>query len=212
MNNLELEYARRRKNCLVHIAEHLEDFLKRVVKDYPRIDHISVRAKGVDRFVIKANKKIDDVPKYSDPLNQIVDQVAGRITTFYERDVDEISSLIQEYFSAIEIKEMEPDSNLEFGYFGKHFILPIPSDVLPEQSDSAPPEHFELQIKTLHQHAWSEASHDLDYKPEFGSLTNEQRRLIAYAAAQAWGADRIFSEIALERIFASLNEQNSKVN
>lgn len=49
------------------------------------------------------------------------------------------------------------------------------------------------------QHAWSEANHDLAYKPT-GELTDDQQRLFAFTAAQAWGADRIFPELRAELV------------
>jgi putative GTP pyrophosphokinase len=61
------------------------------------------------------------------------------------------------------------------------------------------PGFFELQIKTLFQHAWSEADHDLGYKPGDQPLTSEQKRLIAFTSAQAWGADHIFDQLFRER-------------
>ena len=59
------------------------------------------------------------------------------------------------------------------------------------------PQFFELQLKTLFQHAWSEAEHDLAYKPS-EPLSTLQQRQIAFTAAQAWGADQIFEQLHAE--------------
>lgn len=57
------------------------------------------------------------------------------------------------------------------------------------------PRVFELQVKTLFEHAWSEAEHDLGYKPGEQPLTPDQTHRLAYTSAQAWGADRMFDEL-----------------
>lgn len=195
---LKQEYERRRAEVLVPLASKLEDYLRDLVKDYPRIDRVAARAKGVDRFLEKAQKVENAQPKYLEPLSEIQDQVGARIVTFYLSDVELLSKLVEGYFAHIELQKIIPDSPSEFGYEGKHYILFIPNDI----KDSAFQEHeqptfFELQIKTLFQHAWGEADHDLAYKPAIG-LTQDQKRLVAFTAAQAWGADRIFDELAAE--------------
>lgn len=57
------------------------------------------------------------------------------------------------------------------------------------------PKFFELQIKTIFQHAWAEAEHDSVYNQFSGSLNRDEKRLIAYVAAQAWGADNSFAVV-----------------
>jgi putative GTP pyrophosphokinase len=52
-----------------------------------------------------------------------------------------------------------------------------------------------VTVKTLFQHAWSEADHDVGYKPGSIPLTPEEKRKLAYTSAQAWGADQIFDEL-----------------
>ena len=102
------------------------------------------------------------------------------------------------YFKHIEMKDVVPDSESEFGYFGKHYVLFIPDDVLGDDEVKAEaPTFFELQIKTLFQHAWAEANHDLGYKSEI-ELTPDEKRKIAFTSAQAWGADEMFNELFTE--------------
>jgi ppGpp synthetase/RelA/SpoT-type nucleotidyltranferase len=188
-------YKERREKMLLPLAERLEAHLKSVFDGYPRIDRISVRAKSIERFVAKSEKQNDGKPKYDDPLNQIQDQLGARIVTFYKNDVEQLAEEVKKYFRYIESRQIVPDSEREFGYEGRHFILFLPRDVFDEtvrEEDSIP--FFELQIKTLFQHAWSEAEHDLGYKPS-AELSSEQKRRLAFTAAQAWGADQMFEEL-----------------
>lgn len=195
MNALEAAYEERFNRTLRPLAQRLEAFLKDIFGTYKRIDRISVRAKSLERFIKKANKACEGKPKYSDPLNQIQDQIGARIVTFYKHDVEEIAAEVQKYFRHIESQLIVPESEREFGYEGQHFILFIPRDIFDDSvQEQESISFFELQIKTLFQHAWSEAEHDLGYKPS-GELTSDQRRRLAFTAAQAWGADQIFDEL-----------------
>ena len=109
-----------------------------------------------------------------------------------------MSDEVYRYFRRIEGKDLLPDSVNKFGYFGRHFILAVPEDLIDDgASREKTPQFFELQVKTLFQHAWSEAEHDLAYKPS-ASLSTLQQRQIAFTAAQAWGADEIFQQLHSE--------------
>jgi ppGpp synthetase/RelA/SpoT-type nucleotidyltranferase len=150
----------------------------------------------------KAAKLNDDdgSKKYKHPLAEIQDQVGARVITFYRSDVSTIAAQVEKYYRAIEAVDKVPHSEWEFGYFGKHYIFVIPTDVIVQGADpKLVPKFFELQIKTLFQHAWSEANHDLGYKPEGDELSSEQKRKLAYSSAQAWGADMIFDEMHQEQ-------------
>lgn len=203
-NQLKEAYERRYWKCLVKLSPMLENYIREAVGEYPRIDRVVARAKEVDQFMAKAERTEDGTLKYSDPLNQIQDQLAARIVTYYVFDVGPINQLINEYFGSIEEKQMVPESESEFGYEGWHHVLFIPADILtPEVPKDDCPEFFELQVNTLFQHAWAEANHDLGYKPP-SQLDSDERRKIAFTAAQAWGADTLFSELG-----ARLLDQNT---
>lgn len=195
MTSLKETYTLRRENILVPLAARIEDHLKNLLGSFARVDRISARAKSVDRFLGKAAKLENGKPKYEDPLNQIQDQVGARIVTFYASDVERIRLEIEKYFKYIESQKIVPESEKEFGYEGRHFILFVPEALIDDTvSRDESVELFELQIKTLFQHAWSEAEHDLGYKPSV-KLTSDQNRRLAFTAAQAWGADQIFDEM-----------------
>jgi len=200
MTEIEQAYRRRFDAVLRPIAIALEVQLRDYFSSEPRIDRITARAKEIDRFLAKAQAISDGKPKYTEPLRQIQDQVGARIVVYYLSDVERVTKIIEKYYRQIESKILVPESEWEFGYFGKHYILLIPSDVIVEGTDKAiMPEFFELQVKTMFQHAWSEAEHDLGYKPGALPLNSDAKRRLAYTSAQAWGADRMFDELFLER-------------
>jgi putative GTP pyrophosphokinase len=204
MTELETSYRRRYGTVLKPLARSIEEQLRDYFVDIPRIDRISARAKAVDRFLEKAAKEEDGKPKYVEPLHQIQDQIGARIVVFYLSDVEPAAELVKRYYRLIEDRDVIPDSEWEFGYFGKHFVSILPSELTAGygQKDDIP-RFFELQIKTLFQHAWSEANHDLGYKPDVELPKGALRRL-AFTSAQAWGADRMFDELFLESL-RSLN-------
>ena len=190
------EYRERFDNSLGQIAEAISEHLQTYLAKEPRIDRVTARAKSPDRFLQKATIQLDGHPKYSEPLRQVQDQIGARIVVFFHSDVERVCKLIEKYFRPIEAKQLIPESEWEFGYFGTHYVLIIPEDVVPNNLDRRlVPEFFELQVKTLFQHAWSEANHDLGYKPGSRTLTSDAVRRLAFTSAQAWGADIIFSEL-----------------
>lgn len=200
MSGLDELYRRRYNEALKPLASAIEKQLLEYFQSEPRIDRVTTRPKSIDRFLTKAKTLVDGKPKYSEPLRQIQDQIGARIVTFYQSDVDRVARTVERYYRGIETQDVVPDSEWEFGYFGRHYILIIPPDVSdPTIDKDLIPQFFELQVKTLFQHAWSEAEHDLGYKPGAVPLDSHAKRRLAFASAQSWGADLIFNELFAER-------------
>lgn len=194
------ELARQKYNTiypdLVVIAERLLRFLTENLPS-ERIDRITTRPKSIDSFVAKSQKMDGLAVKYIDPFKSIQDQIGARIVVFYRQDVIRISSEINNLFRRIEQVEKAPEKKSEFGYEGLHYILLMPDEIklsIMDYDRLGLPSLFELQIKTLFQHAWGEANHDLAYKAK-QEMHNDFHRKIAFTAAQAWGADKIFEEL-----------------
>lgn len=195
MNELETVYKKRYENYLQPLAEKLEKLLQEYFSEEQRIDRVISRAKSVESFIKKANRKVDGKQNYNDPLNQIQDQVGSRIVTYYLDDVQRIEQFVLKYFRHVESQDVVPESDSEFGYFGKHLVLFVPNELLDVAvSTETYPRFFELQIKTLFQHAWAEANHDLGYKPAW-EWSSEDMRRIAFVSAQAWGSDTVFNDL-----------------
>jgi putative GTP pyrophosphokinase len=201
---LETSYRTRHQVALTPIAEALRQYIVEIFKCEPRIDRITARAKDPDSFLKKANTRVNNRVKYAEPLSQIQDQIGARIITFYRSDVERLDAIVKRFFKPIEFRDRVPESVWEFGYFGRHYVLILPSDVKSDSIDKKQvPDFFELQIKTLFQHAWSEADHDLGYKPGSAPLSSEEKRKLAYTSAQAWGADHMFDELFRTRTSAA---------
>ena len=181
---------------LERVAEKLATFVWDLLTEVPRIDRVSSRAKSPGRFAVKAAKVgPEGRAHYEDPLTQIQDQIGARVIVLYKSDVDAVAKVVEQYFRTFEREEHVPESPWKFGYFGRHWVFALPADVIPLDVEKADvPRFFELQAKTLFEYAWSEASHDVAYKP-LTELSIDQQRRFAYAAAQAWGADRVFDEL-----------------
>lgn len=194
IENLAAKYQSLHDDVLTKTSDHLRDYIKSCLDDLPNIDNVAARAKSPERFAAKALKQIDGSFKYKNPLSEIQDLIGARVTVLYLSDIDHVRKVIDGYFNAIEWQDKMPESDSEFGYFGNHYILPLPDDVIPEGEEGRAPKFFELQIKTLFQHAWSEAHHDIGYKAP-RDLSSLERRQMAFSAAQAWGADQIFEAL-----------------
>lgn len=198
---LREQYAKLYEMILVPTAAELEKLLRSHLEKMQRIDRIVARAKTIERFEAKAAKTDDSgKAKYDNPLIQIQDQIGARVVVYYKNDLVPVGEELRKYLFPIEEKTLVPDSEWKFGYFGRHFIMKLPTEAIPKNIDpSNVPNFFELQIKTLFQHAWSEAEHDLGYKaPE--ELSEKQQRNLAFTSAQAWGADEVFERLATQLV------------
>lgn len=195
-----LAYEKRRS-----ALESLSSELMKIITDEvdgPRIDRIYFRVKDTDRFVEKALRVVDGRRKYQQPLRDIEDQIAGRILVFFLGDLAPITKKLCSALGGVEYERRQPGSAVEFGYESDHLIFVIPPHLIPEEWKTRHdvPVTFEVQIRTLFQHAWAEPQHDVGYKgPE---LADQHRRELAWVAASAWGADH-----TLDRLWADIGRQ-----
>jgi putative GTP pyrophosphokinase len=131
-------------------------------------------------------------------LHEITDIVGLRIVTFFEDDVDKVATILEKEFCPIREHCVdrraysEPD---KFGYRSLHYVcnLTRARKALTENANFKS-EPFEIQVRSILQHAWAEIEHDLGYKSAV-TIPNEIKRQLSRVSGLLEIADREFREI-----------------
>ena len=153
---------------------------------------IAHRTKEVSSVEEKVSRKLGKYKK----LNDITDLCGFRIITYFSDTVDRISEKISEEFDIDRKNSVDKGATLhanEFGYVSVHYICSLSkSDIAahPEYKDI----RFEIQLRSILQHAWAEIEHDLGYKSHFG-IPRELRREFSRVAGLLEIADNQFIEL-----------------
>jgi ppGpp synthetase/RelA/SpoT-type nucleotidyltranferase len=110
---------------------------------------------------------------------------------FFLDDIELAKRAVESIAQPVEIERKQPDRVNEFDYESFHGVYGIPPQYQPAGWDAEAdlPGTFELQIRTLFQHAYAEPQHDVAYKP-LAALNIDDKRELAWVAASAWGADK----------------------
>ena len=165
-----------------------------------QVHSIEARAKDPSSFGRKAakpSKNDPNRPMYSNPIEQITDQAAIRIITFFPRTIEEIDEMLRSEFSVIEHFD-KGESLIEeerFGYQSVHYLItlnPVRTS-LPEYEKFGTAK-VEVQVRTILQHAWAEIEHDIQYKSSVTIPRDIKRRFMSLAGLLEI-ADREFQAI-----------------
>jgi putative GTP pyrophosphokinase len=193
-SDLRAEYEAR-VPLLRQMADSLAHEVDTWLRNVQHIDRVCFRVKDPDSFVDKACDP-DTKPPYGNPLQEIEDQIGGRVIVYFLEDVKAVANALTNVLTPVEVTRKRPKEDDQFGYESHHLVCLIPPQVQPQgwSSVTDPPTTFELQVRTLFMHAYAQPQHRLAYKNKV-SLTPEVKRRLAWVAASAWGADRFYQDI-----------------
>lgn len=162
------------------------------------IDYLAItsRVKSEASVLEKIKRK-----KYKDPSSELTDLGGIRVIVFFESDLQRVAEIVEASFnidgenSSDKMKQMSVNQT---GYRSLHYVCDMGAErgALPEYKNLAGL-RFELQIRTVLQHAWAELAHDRNYKFSGKLPVDAERKLYLYAGMLEL-ADKGLDELSRE--------------
>ena len=163
---LILEDYRKQRNDFVKLGDTVHSMLDDMVKEMGlTVLTVEHRVKTEKSLAGKLERSGD----YYNVFDDLMDILGCRVVCFLSDEIDKIGKKVEETF----VIDWENSSDKRalikedtFGYLSLHYICSLPfGDKWPDEICG---KRFEIQIRTILQHAWSAINHDIGYKSEFG--------------------------------------------
>jgi putative GTP pyrophosphokinase len=149
----------RKKEALTTFCEKTKILIEEILQD-AKIQYQSVQARVKTRDKLR-DKYLDQRRNYK-KLDDITDQVAVRVITYYEDEVDRVAEIIKREFeidpeNSVDKREAEAD---KFGYYALNYVCKY-SKVRTSQVEykKFTDVWCEIQITSILRHTWSELEH-----------------------------------------------------
>jgi len=193
------------------LAQKVEDIIRENLEQKSTQYHsVTSRPKSLESFNNKAKSE-----KYIDPIKEIKDMAGIRVITYLESDVTKVADIIEDLFDIDRDNSLDQSQLLgsdKLGYRSVHYVAKFNRRRcnLPEYKPykNLP---FEIQIRSILQHAWAEIEHDRNYKFT-GKLPTQLERRFYIISGILECTDREFVAIAqeIDRYKASVVEELRK--
>ena len=157
------------------VNPHIQSLLDEYRRDLPLFLEAEVRVKGIIQDFLAENGlvvaalesrvktegsltgKLELKGSKYNSLADITDILGLRVITFYLDDVDKVASVLERLFdvdweNTVDKRKLHEIDR--FGYMSLHYICYLKDT----------PYRFEVQVRTILQHAWANMNHDTGYK------------------------------------------------
>jgi ppGpp synthetase/RelA/SpoT-type nucleotidyltranferase len=175
-----------------------ETLVREILGDIPfQIHAITSRCKTLPSLRLKLRTK-----KYRQPGRQLTDRLGVRIITYFESDIAKVVDLLEQQLEINPKKSEDKRTKLslrEFGYLSVHLIA-RPKGRWSRSLKYAPLRStwFEIQIRSILEHAWAEIEHEIVYKSGI-SFPDETKRRFARLAGTLEILESEFGALRTER-------------
>lgn len=199
---MDIDILREEYNSIRPAAQRLANTIVDQLKELVTTESITL---GVPLdFRIKewssVQDKIERNHLYLQTITELSDLIGIRIILLFQRDISRMCSSIANTFVVVSQEDTSDRlSEAQFGYRSLHYILK-PPDAWLTMPTFRNCERFviEIQIRTLAQHIWAAASHELQYKQEH-NVPPPVRRSIHRVSALLETVDLEFERLLQER-------------
>ena len=195
------EFCAKYPNAAADFLGAIEDVLSDAGLTY---DHVTARMKEWRSLRSKSRKRRPDgTLMYPHPWQDIHDLIGVRVTTYHSTEIPRIIEALTEVFEVRRSVDKTAQTRVSgsFGYGSHHLILQVPPARVTPVLQAYAGREFEVQIRTVLQHAWAEFEHDIRYKRRgnTGKLAPEVDRAFTLAAGLIELADQQFDLIAAQQ-------------
>ncbi len=165
----------------------------KIVKEDIEVAHITSRAKTLESFCEKINRKL-----YDNPFDDVTDLAGVRIVFLYAADRPKIESVIEREFQVVERFDKNISDDDKFGYGALHYLVKMKNKHAGARYDDLKNKICEIQVRTILQDAWAVVAHHLSYKQESDVPKTIRRKLNALSGLFETADDQ-FENIRIAR-------------
>ena len=178
------------------VAEHLLREL--LTTEDLRVHSITHRVKTKKSLERKISEKASEYQS----LDDVHDLLGCRVITYFPDEVDAVAAVVEREFAVDWPNSVDKRALLDpdrFGYLSLHYVVTFnDSRVALAEYARFGGCRFEIQIRSILQHAWAEIEHDLGYHTT-GAVPRTIRRRFSRLAGMLEMADDEFNNVSERR-------------
>ena len=164
-------------------AKHAQDELEAALQEAGIRAIVTHRAKRPRKLKVKLIKRDQKrhYQSFREIYDDIVDLAGVRVALYLPADRAAVGRIIEKVFAPVRApkvfpRDREPQDGM--GYVATHYLVQLRPENLHKDELRYADTNIEIQVASVLMHAWAEVTHDLIYKPEKGTLTPEEVKLV----------------------------------